>query len=263
MTLTPAEVRAAAQDLLDAADGRLPLRSWSRRGEPLDLPTAYAIQDELLELRLRRGERVVGAKLGLTSLAKQRQMGVDEPVFGWLTDGMAIPSGVPFQLSQGIHPRAEPELVFHLGVALRGPGVTARTALDACRTVTAGMELIDSRWQDFEFDAADVVADNTSAFRFVTGPHGVDPRSVDLALCGVLLEVDGVLEHTAAGAATMGHPAEALALLANHLGRRGQGLEPGHVVFSGGLTAAVPLHHGTVVDVTFAHLGGLCLRVST
>ena len=122
------------------------------------------------------------------------------------------------------------------------------------------MEIIDSRYADFSFTAADVVADNTSAARIVLGPVMLDPSGLDLALVGLLLEVDGVTVATAAGAATMGHPAEAVAMLANWLGERGESLQTGWIVFSGGLTAAVPLEAGTTVTATFGHLGAVTVR---
>ena len=96
--------------------------------------------------------------------------------------------------------------------------------LGATRAVCCGLEIIDSRYADFSFTAADVVADNTSAARIVLGPIMVDPSGLDLALVGLLLEVDGSTVATAAGAATMGHPAEAVAMLANWLGGRGEAI---------------------------------------
>ncbi len=123
-----------------------------------------------------------------------------------------------------------------------------------------GLEIIDSRYADFSFTAADVVADNTSEAKVVMGPIMIKPTDVDLSLIGLLLEVDGEQVATASGAATMGHPAEAVALLANWLGARGEAIEAGWCVYSGGLTAAVPLNVGSHVTATFGHLGAVTVR---
>ena len=114
--------------------------------------------------------------------------------------------------------------MFVMGDGLRGPGVSAAEVLAATRAVCCGLEIIDSRYADFSFTAADVMPDNLG--RVVLGPSLVDPAPLDLALVGLLLEVDGVTVATASGAATMGHPADAVAMLANWLGDRGESILP-------------------------------------
>lgn len=252
-------VSEAADALLDAegsAQDRAPLTdSW----EGLDLSTAYDIQDETLERRLARGERLVGVKLGLTSLAKQRTMKVDRPLVAWLTDAMALAPGM--SIGPGlIHPRAEPEIVFILDRPLEGPGVTAAEALEAVGAVYGGVEVIDSRFADFRFTLADVVADNASAARFLLGPVGIAPGGVDLSLEACLLHVDGEAVDSATGAAVQGHPAQALAFAANTLAERGRALEAGWIVLTGGMTDAVPMPPGTTLTAEFSHLGSVVLR---
>ena len=223
----------------------------------LDIATAYAVQAEVTARRLVAGERVIGAKLGLTSRAKQVQMNVAEPMYGVLFSGGVHPAGEPVVVDELIHPRVEPEIVLVMGKELRGPGVTAADVLAATRYVACGMEIIDSRYADFSFTAADVIADNTSEARIVLGPTLVEPKGLDLSLIGLLLEADGEQVATATGAATMGHPAEAVALLANFLGTQGRAIEAGWTIFTGGLTAAVPLVPGGHVTATFGHLGAV------
>lgn len=249
-----------AEHLLDAEARRAPVAPITDAEPSLGLDDAYAIQDELLSRRLARGERLVGAKVGLTSRAKQEAMGVDEPVYGWLTDAMALPAEAPLRLGELIHPRVEPEIVFVLGDDLAGPGVTGQDVLAATAAVCCGLEVIDSRFEAFRFTLPDVVADNTSAARYVLGLRRLPAHSLDLSLVGCLLEDGADLVATAAGAAVVGHPAESVALLANHLGRRGRRLEAGWVVLSGGLTDAVRLRPGSHVTATFAHLGRVGLR---
>lgn len=249
-----------AEHLLDAESRRAPVSPLTDAEPALSLEDAYAIQDEFLARRLARGERLVGAKVGLTSRAKQQAMGVAEPVYGWLTDAMVHAAEAPLMLGELIHPRVEPEIVFVLGARLTGPGVTAQDVLTATAAVCCGLEVIDSRYEEFRFTLPDVVADNASAARFVLGPRRVAPGGLDLALVGCLLEDGPDLVATAAGAAVVGHPAESVALLANHLGRRGRSLEAGWVVLSGGLTDAVRLAPGSHVSATFGHLGRVGVR---
>ncbi|MEV4452572.1 MULTISPECIES: 2-keto-4-pentenoate hydratase [Streptomyces] len=249
----------AATALLEAEDTRTGRGPITDNWPELDLDTAYALQDETLQRRLNRGEHIVGIKLGLTSRAKQQRMGIDVPLTAWLTDAMLLPAGVPVPQDKLIHPRAEPEIVFVMKDRLAGPGVTAATALAAVSSVHGGIEVIDSRYLDFRFKLPDTIADNASSGRFVTGPVGVPPETLDLAMEACLVEVDGQVADSATGAAVQGHPAEALALAANELGRRGMAIEPGWLVLTGGMTDAVPVPPGTTVAVHFTHLGSLHL----
>lgn len=216
---------------------------------------AYAIQEEVLDRRLASGERLVGAKVGLTSRAKQQEMGIDEPVYGWLTDVMALEADSSLELSTLIHPRVEPEIVFVLGESLAGPGVGVHDVLEATSAICCGLEIIDSRFTGFRFLLPDVIADNTSASRFVLGPVYAPAAGIDLSLTGCLFEENGAVVATAAGAAILGHPATAVAKLANFLSQRGRRLEAGWIVLSGGLTAARALSPGSHFVATFAHLG--------
>jgi 2-oxo-3-hexenedioate decarboxylase len=253
------DVSRAAVTLLEAEDSRTERGPITDDWPGLDLATAYAVQDEALRRRLDRGERVVGIKLGLTSRAKQERMGIAAPLTAWLTDAMMLPSGQPVPQDRLIHPRAEPEIVFVMKDRLAGPGMTAASALAAVGSVHGGIELIDSRYRDFRFTLPDVIADNASSGRFITGPVGLPPERLDLALEACLVEVDGQVVDSATGAAVQGHPAEALALAANDLGRRSQAIEPGWLVLTGGMTDAVPVPPGTTVAVHFTHLGSLHL----
>jgi 2-oxo-3-hexenedioate decarboxylase len=253
-------VGQAATVLLEAEAARTDRPPITDSWPGLDLTTAYAVQDETLRRRLARGEHLVGVKLGLTSRAKQQRMNISSPLTAWLTDAMALPGGAAVPRDRLIHPRAEPEIVFVMRSRLAGPGVTAATALAAVDSVCCGIEVIDSRYRDFRFTLPDVVADNASTGFFVTGPVSVPPASLDLALEACLLERGGQVVDSATGAAVQGHPAEALALAANDLGRRGLAIEPGWVVLTGGMTDAVPVPDGTVLAAHFTHLGSVFLR---
>lgn len=253
-------VEQAAELLLDAersATDRPPLTDeWPQ----LDLATAYAVQDETLRRRQAAGDKLVGVKLGLTSLAKQRRMGVDAPLTAWITESMLLPEGAPVPLDRLIHPRIEPEIVFVLGERLAGPGVTPQSALRAVREVRAGLDVIDSRYRDFRFTLPDVVADNASSGAFVLGSRVLSPQDLDLVGEECELFLDGQAVDRATGAAVQGNPAAALALAANQLGARGLALEPGWIVLSGGLTDAVAVGAGNRVEARYTSLGSVALE---
>ena len=249
----------AAGILLRAESGGAAIAPLTDAWEKLDVATAYEVQAETLRRRLERGEYVAGVKLGLTSVAKQRTMGIDQPILGWLTDAMMLAAGEPAGPGL-IHPRAEPEIVFVLADRLAGPGVTAARALSAVGSVCCGIEIIDSRFAGFRFRLPDVVADNTSSARVALGPVTAAPGGLDLSLEACLFSVNGEVTDSATGAAVLGHPAQALALAANMLGERGLALEPGWIVLTGGMTDAVPLPPGTSVWAEFTHLGSLTVR---
>ena len=257
--MTDWTVDRAAAALLTAEEGRADREPLTGEWPGLDVATAYAVQDETLRRRLNRGEHLVGVKLGLTSRAKQQRMNVAAPLTAWLTDAMVLPAGAPVPQERLIHPRAEPEIVFVMRERLAGPGVTAARALAAVGAVYGGVEVIDSRYRDFRFTLPDVVADNASSGCFTVGPVGLLPGTLDLALEACLVEVDGQITDSATGAAVQGHPAEALALAANDLGRRGHAIEPGWIVLTGGMTDAVPVPPGAKVAIHFTHLGSVQL----
>jgi 2-oxo-3-hexenedioate decarboxylase len=255
-------IDTAAQALLDAETSRTDRHPITDEWPDLDLDTAYRVQDKLIALKEAAGETVVGVKLGLTSRAKQQRMGIDSPLTAWLTDAMILPAGEPVPMGDLIHPRIEPEIVFVLGRDLTGPGVTAAHALDAVESVYAGMEVIDSRYIDFKFTLPDVIADNASSAKFIVGGRRFGPADLDLALEACLLQVDGQVVASATGAAVQGHPAEALALAANSLSRRGISLKAGWIVLTGGLTDAVFVEPGTQITAEFTNLGTIAVAGS-
>lgn len=254
--LSPGEVEAAAERLEVAERTRTPIGRLTDERPDLTIADAYRIQAALVRRRLARGERLVGAKLGFTSLAMRRALGVEAPNGGRLTDAMLL-DGPAVPLDQLIHPKVEPEIAFLLGRDLAGPTVTAVHVLAATAAVCLCLEIVDSRYERFRFRAADNIADNSSAARLVLGGRLVDPRAVDLAEIGVVFSADGALVATAAGAAVEGHPAAAVAWLVRHLARTGEGLRAGDIVISGGLTAPVDLRAGTAVHVEARRLGEL------
>ncbi len=241
--------------LAAGVDERRELQAITKQVDELSIDDAYAIQAALLELQLGRGDTMAGAKLGLTSVAKQEQMGVSEPVYGWVPASTVVASGGEVALDELIHPRCEPELVFVLAEDLAGPGVTADDVLDATATVVGGIEIIDSRYEAFSFTLPDVIADNTSAARVVLGSDGIGPRDQDLATIDCWFDLNGEQVGEATGAALLGDPATCVAHLANHVGKAGLKLEAGWHVLAGAVTDAKPFTAGTQATARYSVLG--------
>ncbi|RIV31362.1 2-keto-4-pentenoate hydratase [Micromonospora radicis] len=226
----------------------------------LDVDTAYAVQAALVQRRLDRGERLVGLKMGLTSKAKMAQVGVDEVIWGRLTDAMRVPDGGTVDVTDFIHPRVEPEVAFLLD-RLPEPGDPVGAFTDAVRAVAPALELIDSRYADFTFSLPDVIADNTSAAAFVIGPWSPVPDGLDNL--GVLLEIDGRVAQVGSTAAILGDPRRALDEGIRLAGRHGVRLREGWVFLAGAATAAVPLRPGAQVRAVVEKLGTATLKAAS
>ncbi|HEX5740184.1 MAG TPA: fumarylacetoacetate hydrolase family protein [Pilimelia sp.] len=246
----------ALADRLDAAArGAAPTTQLTAE-VPLTVSGAYAVQAALVDRRLARGERLVGVKMGLTSRAKMAQMGVDEVIWGRLTDAMRVEDGGTVDLAGLIHPRVEPEVAFLLDRAPE-PG---QDLAGCVRAVAPALEVIDSRYADFRFTLPDVVADNTSAAGFVVG--GWQPVPDGLDNLGVLLEVDGEVVQVGSTAAILGDPLRACAAAVRLAAAGGLPLRAGWVVLAGAATAAVPLRPGARVRAVVERLGAATLRAA-
>ncbi|TDB87804.1 4-oxalocrotonate decarboxylase [Actinomadura sp. KC216] len=241
------DVDMLAERLDKAARDALPVAKLTDR-TPFDVPTAYAVQRAGIERRRRRGERLAGVKMGFTSRAKMAQMGVDDVIWGLLTDAMLTESAV--DVSTLIHPRIEPEIAYLIGREVRSPAEVE----SAVTGVAVGFEVLDSRYRDFKFTLQDVIADNASAARFGVGAWH-PPR--DVSNIGLLMEIDGRAVETGSSAAILGDPARSLRAAARLALGAGMKLEPGWIVLAGAATAAVSLPKGAHVRVTGAGLGSV------
>jgi len=254
-----ATIKALATRLDDARRTGLATRQLSSE-QHLDLDDAYAVQREGAALRLGTGERLVGAKLGFTSTAKAEQMGVSDVIIGTLTSGMEVAGGGTLDLPAGIHPRVEPEIAFLLDEHPDGTG----DLLARVTHVAPALEVIDSRYRDFRFSLADVVADNTSASHFAVGewvPFEEARRRLDLADLPVELTLDGEVAATGSTADILGDPVRALPATERMAARYGHGLPAGAILLAGAATAAVPLRAGVTVAATVPGLGSVSIRV--
>lgn len=219
----------------------------------LTFEDAYQIQEQLVGIKLEQGARIIGPKMGLTSQAKMKQMKVDEPIYGYIFDYMVTAGGV-ISMSDCIHPKVEVEIAFILGKDIEGPGMTGAQVLAATEYVVPALEIIDSRYRNFEFTLPDVIADNASSCRVVLGDNLIRPGNMELDLVGAALYINGQLIDLGAGAAVLGHPADSVAMLANMLSRKGLKLKAGEIILTGAITGAHMLAEG---DTVLAKLDGL------
>ena len=253
-------IQSVAKELRTAEEQRAPVAPVADRFGALTVADAYAVQQANVERKLAGGDRIVGRKIGLTSLAMQTQLGVDQPDFGHLLASMAVPNGGAVVTAALIAPRVELEIAFLLGRALAGPGVTAADVLVATEAVFPSLEIIDSRIADWRIGLVDTVADNASSGRFVMPSRLTPVRDLDLRLVGGVMEINGVLTSWSCGAAALGDPAACVAWLANALAPYGGRLEAGEIVLSGALDKSVPVTVGDVVRADFDRLGSAGVR---
>jgi 2-keto-4-pentenoate hydratase len=252
LELTP--IDAAAQRVREAyrAGPIAPLRDLL---EPGDIDCGYQIQTANTRYWLEQGRRIVGRKIGLTSAAVQRQLGVDQPDFGVLFADMLISDGGILAPSRLLQPKAEGEIAFVLGRDLTTDSPSRIDLLQAIAYALPAIEVVDSRFLDWKITIADTIADNASSAYFVLGSEPRSLTDLDLATCGMALSIDGAIVSVGAGAACMAHPLNAVEWLARTLARRGEPLRAGDVVMSGALGPMVPLVAGTSVRVAIGGLG--------
>ena len=221
----------------------------------LTIEEGYIIQQEIVSRKLAQNYKMVGPKMGLTSKAKLVQMGIDEPIYGYVFDYMVIPNGGKVSLQQQIHPRVEAEIAFVMGEDVEGEHVTKEDVLKSTQYVIPALEIIDSRYENFNFTLPDVIADNASTSRVVFGTTVKKPEEVNLETLGAVLRINDEIKDLGAGAAVLGHPAEAIAMLAKMLAKKGGKIRKGDVILSGAITSAVFIELGDVVSGRFEDLG--------
>lgn len=226
----------------------------------LTVADAYRVQMINVDRRVAHGRRIVGRKVGLTSIAMQKMLGVNEPDFGHLFDDMMLASGGECPVGKLMLPRVEPEIAFVLARDLRGPGIRREDVLAAAEYVAPALEIIDTRIRDWKITLADTIADNASSARVALGERRTRASAVDLAAVQMVLEKNGDVVEKGAGAAVLGHPAEPVAWLANKLAEFGQTLAAGSVIIPGALCRAVEVAAGDSITASFEGLGSVSVR---
>ncbi len=252
-----------ATQLLSAYTSGTAIAPLTSTYDGLTLEDAYAIQLLQIAELTRAGRTVAGHKVGLTSMAMQRLLGVTEPDYGHLLDDFFHLEHDPIPLGRFLQPRIEPEVAFVLKRPLRGPGVTVHEAIAAVDFVLPALEIVDSRIEDWKIGLLDTIADNASSGAVVLGSTPTPLDQVDLRLTGAVLRRNGVVVGTGAGGAVLGSPISSLVWLANTVGARGVTLEAGHVILPGAVCAMAPVAAGDTFTATFASLGSVTARFAT
>ncbi|MDR4946910.1 2-keto-4-pentenoate hydratase [Neobacillus cucumis] len=249
------KVKQFAEQLAEAETTKIGIAPLTSVNPELTVEEAYHIQLENINKKIAQGQRIVGKKIGLTSLAMQNLLGVDEPDYGHLLDNMVVENGGSISIESVLQPKVEAEIAFILKKDLRGPNVTALDVLQATEYVVPALEIVDSRVQDWKIKLQDTVADNGSSSFYVLGGKPTRIEDIDLELVGMVLTKNGELVNTGVGAAALGNPATCVAWLANKLSEFDIPLRAGEVILSGALSAAEAANKGDSFTARFAHIG--------
>jgi 2-keto-4-pentenoate hydratase len=255
------DVAGKARALYDARRTGTAIAPFTDDDPTLGMADGYAVQSELVKLILAEGDTVVGYKAGLTSKQMQTMLGVDQPDYGPVLGSTVYRNGDDISAGTFIAPKLEAEIVFRMGTALRGPGVTAEDARNAIDGMAAAMEIVDSRFVDWRIKLADTVADLASNGAVALGDEFVPLDGLDPRLIGMVLTRDGQLVDTGVGAAALGDPLAVVAWLANTLAAAGIGLQPGQLIMTGALHAAVPMRPGESYCAEFDRLRSVTVHI--
>lgn len=247
-------------ELYNALLKRKPVDPLTDREAGITIEDAYQIQLRMIQRRIDAGETVVGKKIGVTSKIVMQMLGVDQPDFGQMLSGMVFNEGEAVPVSTLIAPKAEAEVAFLLNRDLEGPGVTAADVLRATECVMPCFEIVDSRIRDWRIKIQDTVADNASCGVLTLGGERRSPRHIDLALAGMVLEKNGEVISTSCGVSVQGSPVNAVAWLANTLGRLGIPLKAGEIILSGSQSPLVPVQAGDSLHCSVGGLGSTSVR---
>lgn len=253
------ELTAAAKSLWEAEATRAAVAPLTE-SRPLGIADAYRVQLANADKRLATGERLVGYKIGLTSAAARRDLGIDHPDVGHLFASMLVSEEAGIPAGRLIQPLTEAEIAFVFGREISGPGVTWWQAARAIDSVLPALEIVDSRIKDWRIKAADTVADNASSARFVLGSRQLPLHAFDLADEGMALWKNGDVEGTGSGAAVMGNPLEAVAVAINELATLGRSIKAGDVILSGAMSRMLPARPGDWFRAEFRRLGAVSVR---
>jgi 2-oxopent-4-enoate/cis-2-oxohex-4-enoate hydratase len=255
--MTPEKIEHYGDELFEALRAQTTLAPLTERESDITIEDAYHISQRFVQRRVDAGERIVGKKIGVTSKPVQDMLGVFQPDFGFLTDGMVFADGADISIAEHlIAPRAEGEIAFRLKSDLAGPGVTERDVLEATQSIMPCFEIVDSRIRNWEIKIQDTVADNASCGVYVLGKNEVDPRDFDLPNLHMTIYKNGEFNSEGLGSAVQGNPLTAVAWLANTLGEFGIPFKAGEIILSGSLAPLIPVVAGDKMSLDIAGIGG-------
>lgn len=251
------DITNAARLLYEVNKTKEPIEALTTLFPDISIKDAYMVQKENIEKKIKEGKNVVGKKIGLTSVAMQKMLGVDSPDYGFIMEDMISDEEIPLSLKDFVQPKVEAELAFILKEYLKCPGVTISKVLQATDCIMASFEIIDSRIKDWKIKLPDTIADNASSAMIIMGSKMVPVSSVNLKYIGLVLEKNGEIVDTAAGAAVLGHPALAIAWLANEMAKYDVSLKKGEIILAGAFTKAIELKEGDLFTATFDGVGNV------
>lgn len=261
--LNDAKIQHYADQLYTALRNQKMIAPLTDNEPDITIEDAYKISSSLLQKRIDiDGEKLIGKKIGVTSAVVQNMLGVNQPDFGYLTDAMVVEESEPLSITEKmIQPRAEGEIAFVLKKDLIGPGISVTDVLAATDFIVPCFEIVDSRIQDWKIKIQDTVADNASCGYFLLGQEAVDPRKIDLSTCGMVMQLNGQVVSTGAGAAALAaSPVSCVVWLANMLGSLGTPLKAGEVILSGSLVPLQPVKPGDYMSVSIGNIGRTAVR---
>lgn len=250
-------IKEIAEELLLAERNKLAIAPLTEQYSELNVTDAYQIQLEVTKKKVSEGRTIIGKKVGLTSVAMQKMLGVDEPDYGHLLDDMKVEDGGKVKVSDMLSPKIEAEIGFILKDDLQGPNVTFLDVLMATEYIVPTLEIIDSRIADWKIRLVDTVADNGSSAKVVVGNKLSKIDGIDLRSLGMVFYKNCEMVATGSGAAALGHPAHAIAWLANKLHEFDITLKAGELILPGALSAAMNVQAGDVVSAQFGPLGSV------
>lgn len=265
-TLPDPEIAELARRLHEAEQTRVPIRQISLQYPDMTVEDSYAVQRELIRLKVAGGAVVRGRKIGLTSKVMQRAVSITEPDYGALLDDMFFDDGGIVPAGRFIRPRIEVELAFILGEPLTGPGVTLYDVLRAAEYVTPALEILDARVQMADPETGhlrtivDTISDNAADAGIVLGGRVMKPMGVDLRWVAALLLKNGSIEDSGVAASVLGHPANGVAWLANRLAPHGVSLNAGEVILAGSFTAPVFAEPGDTFVADYGPMGTVSIH---
>lgn len=249
-------MKEIAKHVHNAEDGHYLIDRITAEFGDITIDEAYDIQEEVITMKQNNGQKITAYKMGLTSRGKMEQMGVDDPIHGKVFDYMENYDDDTLKFDDYLHPKVEAELVFILKEDIKGKRITIDEVIENTESVTPALEIIDSRYKNFKFTLPDVIADNTSAKGVVYGKEKFIPEGHELENISVSIHTNGEEKITGMSSAVLGHPAESVATLAKMLyERNGSGLKKGDIIFTGGMTEAIPLNRGDEVVTKFEGMG--------
>jgi 2-keto-4-pentenoate hydratase len=254
------QINSLAEALARAAETREAIAPIKAQLEPLGIEGAYAVQNLLTERALGAGRKLAGRKIGLTSKAVQTQLGVDQPDYGMLFADMEIGEHEEIALDRFLQPKVEAEIAFVLGRDLDDPSLTLGRLVQAIDFALPAVEIVDSRIADWKISILDTIADNASSGAYVLGGAPVKVDTLDLRLCGMVLEHAGEPVSVGCGAACLGNPLAAALWLARTMASAGRPLVAGDVVLSGALGPMVTVKPGAAYQARINGLGSVNLR---